>query len=112
MRPETQATNTKYHTAPALRNTVWRFYELIKTQWPTRPTDPSVGVAIARFPVTHVANLTMETFRQRATCITCHAQATHRTDFVWFLSNRAFPVDDSVLSNGKIIRDVSVRPPQ
>src|SRR5262249_384334 len=107
-RPETQVTNTKWRPAPQLQASVWRFYQLIKTQW---PTDPTAGITGAPFEATRVANLTMETFRQRLTCIGCHAQATHRTDFVWFLSNRAFPVDDSVLSNGKIIRDLAVRPP-
>jgi hypothetical protein len=109
IRPETQATNAKWRNAPEIRNTVWHFYKLVHTQWPIEPSSSERGNP---FPSTKVANLTMETYRQANTCITCHARTAHRTDFVWFLSNRAHPVNDSVKSNAKVLKDHSLLSPQ
>jgi len=104
---QTAATNRKWQTSAELRNTVWRFYQLIKSQWPITPTANEFGDP---FPKKRVANLTMETYRQADSCIVCHAKTTHRTDFVWFLSIRAFPIKDNLLSNAKILKDHSTNP--
>lgn len=99
---ETEATNTKWQGSPELKDSVFKFYRLIKTQW---PSDPS-GNALGRpFPKRRVANLTMETFIQSSSCMACHGKASNKTDFVWFLSNRAFPIKDNLLSNAKVLKD-------
>lgn len=103
---QTQATNTKWHNDPAIKDTIWRFYQLVKTQWPANPAAGEIG---GMFPSTRVANLTMETYRQADTCIGCHRKTTHRTDFVWFLSNRAYPIDGSNPSNAKILKDSTAK---
>jgi hypothetical protein len=86
-------TNAIYHRDPLVQGTVWRFYNLIRTQWPGRARSPlGTGQPI---PATHVANVTMETYLQANDCIRCHfatGKLTDRpTDFVWFLSMRALP---------------------
>jgi hypothetical protein len=99
---QTAATNAKWETDPQIQNSVWRFYQLVMSQW---PTNPAVGGAGVPFPRRRVANMTMETYRQPDSCIGCHVKTTSKTDFVWFLSNRAFPVKDNLLSNAKVLKD-------
>lgn len=100
--PQTDATNAKWENAPGIKDSVWRFYRLIKTQW---PSNPSAGPLGAPFPPRRVANLTMETYIQSSSCMSCHGKALNKTDFVWFLSNRAFPLKENLLSNAKIFKD-------
>jgi hypothetical protein len=105
---QTAATNTKWQSSSEIRNSVWRFYQLIKTQWPINPNAGELGDP---FPRRRVANLTMETYLQASSCIACHAKTSHRTDFIWFLSNRAFPIKDNLSSNAKVAKDRAT-PPQ
>ncbi len=86
----TVATNQKWQADPKLRDTVWKNYRLVMTQWPTAiEVEGGLG---APFPSKNVANVTMETYKdlQRSSCITCHEPTPFQTDFVWFLSLRAF----------------------
>jgi len=107
--PQSAATNAKWQNSPQIRNSVWRFYQLIKSQWPVNPNTSELGDP---FPRRRVANLTMETYLQASSCIACHAKTSNRTDFVWFLSNRAFPIKDNLISNAKITKDRATQPPQ
>jgi hypothetical protein len=100
-RPRTDATNKKWQEHEKIKNTVWKNYRLVLTQWPT-VTKKETGLG-SPFPSSNVANVTMETFQQlqSSSCIQCHLQAgitnansgdQFPTDFAWFLGLRAFPV--------------------
>jgi hypothetical protein len=103
-RPRTDATNKKWQENSKIKNTVWKNYRLVLTQWPTQlKQETSLG---RPFPSSNVANVTMETYRnlQVSSCIQCHLQAgitsadsgdSFATDFAWFLGLRAFPVPSS-----------------
>lgn len=106
---KTKITNAKWQAAPEIRDTVWRFYQLIKTQWPVDPSANEIGNP---FPPRRVANLTMETYLQQNSCIGCHARTSNRTDFAWFISLRAHPPKPNLLSNAKTLHDHATKPPQ
>ena len=89
----------------ALKGTVWQYYELVITQWPSDPknfkTMESGGVyptsAGGAFPATGCTNTTMETYFQAPndaagaggnSCMSCHYQAG-QADFSWGLMRRA-----------------------
>jgi hypothetical protein len=98
----TQDTNRKYQAAIRAQdpNSVWQFYELVMTQWPTgKLTDP--GTPDFTFPgrgtdQTAFANITMETWDQKDIflgCMNCHNIANagqSKTDFVWALWTKSF----------------------
>jgi hypothetical protein len=97
----TQTTNAAYHAALP-QNSVWRFYELVMTQWPLVPNSPNTpGTAPNTFPglpapnnSTAFANTTLETFEQGSVftgCMACHNATMKPTDFVWSLNDHAFP---------------------
>jgi hypothetical protein len=60
------------------RNTVWQYYELISTQWPTNAKGSPAGNPAPQF----LGNSTMETYLQgrvpnvSSSCIMCHLNAT------------------------------------
>ena len=89
----------------ALAGTVWQYYELVMTQWPSDPTTFKLmengGIypadCGAAFPPNGACNTTMETYFQSATdaagargnsCMSCHYRAAS-ADFSWGLMNRA-----------------------
>jgi hypothetical protein len=91
--PESTAkTNDLYRNHPLVKDTVWRNYQLVMTQWPTQPKQGGAGVP---FPQSKVANVTMETYFQGSSCIACHTKAMD-SDFAWFLKLRAFPPKNAV----------------
>ena len=47
---------------------VWQFYRLVEAQWEA-PTPTGF------FPQTKVANMTMETYTQKSSCLACHSSA-------------------------------------
>jgi hypothetical protein len=108
--PETEATNAKWQSDPRIKNTVWRNYRLIKSQWPTvKNAEQGIGNP---FPRRNVANITMESFQslQESSCIQCHFTTAFKTDFAWFVSLRAFPVPPAEVvpggnSNVRKVRD-------
>jgi hypothetical protein len=102
--PQTAATNAKWHADPQIGNSFMKFYQLVRTQWPTA-VPPNPAGAGSPFPSKQVANMTMETYAQSSSCIGCHAKTTAQTDFVWAISNRAFPIKQNLVSNGKIFND-------
>jgi len=98
--PSTKATNKLYHDKLA-PNSVWRFYQLVLTQWPLTSGSPSIpGTPANTFPglpapndATAYANTTMETFDQRSVtkgCMACHNFTMQATDFLWSLNDHAF----------------------
>jgi hypothetical protein len=99
----TQQLNASYQQA--LKGTVWQFYELVVTQWPSDPTSFKIisdgGTYPAGsgqpFPLNGCTNTTMETYFQSAkdaagaggnSCMQCHYSAA-QADFSWGLKNRA-----------------------
>jgi hypothetical protein len=89
----TQAINAQYQALLAAVNpkSVWRYYELINTQWPAAPQDPSNPLGRPTPPF--LANTSMETFIQgvvvngqvelvpqgTSSCMNCHNNATLTT---------------------------------
>ena len=94
--PSTVMLNAKFQVLVA--GTVWKYYQLVPTQWPTNPGSFKVGGTYPSdcgdpFPSTGVVNTTLETYDQAATtplnsCMSCH-YLTAKTDFSWVLSLRA-----------------------
>jgi hypothetical protein len=98
----TMDTNRKYQAA--LQGKIWRFYQLVTTQWPvpvpptapivdpqqpgtTNHTFPGLGAASSAY-----ANTTMETFDQEdieKSCMACHNDTNKETDFIFSLATRA-----------------------
>ena len=99
----TELTNFAYQRL--LSGTPWRYYKLVVTQWPRlegnqiTPIPPAVdGSPANTFPgegaFSTFANLTMETFNQKGIqlgCMSCHNRSRMTTDFMWTLSDRAYP---------------------
>jgi hypothetical protein len=112
--PSTQVTNLVYQQALANAGSIWRFYELVMTQWPLRPNMPQLPGTIANtFPgsgggsdATVFANTTMETFDQervRTGCMACHTLTKQDSDFVWSLAVNAFapPTPSMTVTGGR-----------
>jgi hypothetical protein len=97
--------NNAFHAAlPA--NSVWRYYELVITQWPSNPTQfkapANRGVypedAGGAFPVNGAVNTVIETYFQTPelaagaggnSCMSCHFNAGNgQRDFSWGLARR------------------------
>lgn len=94
----TVATNAIWQRALSQQNSVWQFYQLTMTQWPTAaPPNPALpGIPRNTFPgggaTSAFANTTLETWDQtaiRSGCMNCHTQ-TQDNDFVWSLAMNAF----------------------
>lgn len=98
--PDSTATlNTTWQQA--LKGTVWQYYQLVMTQWPSNPTDfktREVGGIYPQdsggaFPANGVTNSVMETYFQSQSdaagaggnsCMSCHYQAD-QADYSWTL---------------------------
>jgi hypothetical protein len=110
------AMNRAYWALPQIRNTVWRHYMLVTTQWPTTTVpdapsnsgnpfpggyvDPTKPVDVYQLPKNagpppELANTTMETYLQapQSSCMACHYQMSNARgrDFVTFMDNDANP---------------------
>ena len=90
----TKNVNRFYQSHPKIKDTVWANYKLVGTQWPrlglpTRPTASSPNNAENRLPK-NLANATMETYIQKASCLGCHASA-NPGEFVFYPQVRAYP---------------------
>ena len=119
---DTLALNRSWGAALAARNSVWRNYRLVMTQWPTHPnqrlgpTDPSAttppGKETAK-TLTTFSNSTLETFEQRdvagSGCISCHGNTEFETDFTFSILINAYgppspvgAVDPSAAALGRL----------
>ncbi len=106
---DTLATNVIWQQALSQQNSVWQFYLLTMTQWPTAvPPNPALpGIPQNTFPGTGArsayANTTLETWDQtkiRFGCMACHTQAS-KNDFVWSLQMNAFQASPSTTAIAK-----------
>jgi hypothetical protein len=98
--------NNAFHAALP-KSSVWQYYQLVITQWPSNPTLPFKPPANrgmypkdcgAAFPVNGAVNTTLETYFQNATlatgafgnsCMSCHYNAgTGLRDFSWGFARR------------------------
>jgi hypothetical protein len=104
---KTALTNQRYHQL--LGGTVWKYYDLVTTQWPLLTGNQAVPVPATQtgeifftFPGTGpgssaasaYANVTMETFDQKRPelgCMSCHNQARLGADFLWSVLDHAWP---------------------
>jgi hypothetical protein len=109
--PSTIAINAKYQGALQGKGGPWQFYQLVMTQWPLVPSQPSQpGTPNNTFPGLNnsssaFANVALETFDQtniRTGCMSCHTQTSTTnpsecsatkicTDFLWSLNLNAYP---------------------
>ena len=105
--PNTHAANSAWREL--LKDTVWRNYRLIVTQWPLQPGNQAIpvppsktGDTVSTFPGSGpgatmdsaFANLTMETFDQNRIelgCMSCHNRARLAADFMWSVLDHAWP---------------------
>jgi hypothetical protein len=94
-------TNMAYRNLLRGANSVWQFYQLVMTQWPTHASQPDLpGTPNNTFPgnnpTSAFANVTMETFDQgkiTTGCMNCHNFTRTQTDFLWSLNDHAFPAN-------------------
>jgi hypothetical protein len=95
----TQATNAAYQNLLSGSGSIWRFYQLVMTQWPLTPNSPTTpGNPANTFPgtgsdQTTFSNIALETFEQKTIgtgCMACHNITKQQTDFLWVLNTRAF----------------------
>ncbi len=71
----TDDVNKRYRAEPGLQNSVLKYYQLITTQRPLRPNDPSNPLGTPTPALS--ANVTMESYIQpNSSCMTCHSMAT------------------------------------
>jgi len=96
---------TSYGYQHLLAGTPWQYYRLVMTQWPRVDGNQALPIPAGRdgsipntFPGTGAfsafANLTMETFDQQGVqlgCMSCHNRVRMTTDFMWSLSDHAYP---------------------
>jgi hypothetical protein len=87
---QTKIINDRYHKYPQINNSVWRYYQLVATQWPKKPgdQDPKPGNF---FPAPPVANAVIETSKdlRNASCLTCH-RSSDIFQFVFYPQMRAY----------------------
>jgi hypothetical protein len=89
MFPATEKINARYRAHPQVKQSVWSHYKLIRTQWPILNTGKPA-------PSKDVANVTMETYRQKITCMACHDTAA-KCRFVYFLELHVDPESQKTL---------------
>lgn len=89
--PVTKKMNRLYHQHEGVRDTVWKYYDLVTTQW-VKPPDRGEPLESSnrRFPPEGVTNSTIETYMQSFSCIDCHAN-TKDFRFVFFPTFLARP---------------------
>lgn len=94
----TRSTNSAYRKLLGQKNSVWQFYQLVATQWPLIPNNPSLaGTPNNTFPgvgsdQSGFANTALETFDQgkiRTGCMNCHTATKSNSDFLWSLAVNA-----------------------
>jgi hypothetical protein len=87
----TKDVNQSYQNHSQIKGTKWRYYKLVGTQWPKfgKPTKPPQGNPTNILPP-DLANVTMETYFQRISCLNCHAAAAP-AGFVFYPGVRAYP---------------------
>jgi hypothetical protein len=82
----TKAIDRGYREHRQIKDTIWHNYRLVRTQWPIKGGTSDDDF----FPENSVANVTMETYQQKTSCMDCHQSATH-CHFVYFLEMTLFP---------------------
>ncbi|CAH0203619.1 hypothetical protein ACEN9D_02955 [Pseudomonas sp. CT11-2] len=92
----TNAVNTNYRTDPGLQRSVLKYYQLITTQRPLMPDNPSNPLGQPTPSLS--ANVTMESYIQpNSSCMNCHSMATpvkspYKADFSYMFKFANAPV--------------------
>jgi hypothetical protein len=130
VREETAKVNDAYQSHAAIKNTVWKNYQLVLTQWPRTPAADEqqfVKNFALPYPVgagnpsptdnsgNSIANVTMETttlFQQGVSCMQCHFNAGkfRHTEFVWTVPLRAFHPNVAVVAKVREQVQENVKP--
>jgi hypothetical protein len=118
----TTETNFMWRRALRAQKSVWQYYQLVMTQWPTNPNHPfESGAPGFTTPGTGFgdlhsafANTTMETWPQtdiNRGCMNCHT-IVQDSDFVWSLQMNAYSIDHlrSSLPAVKVLQDLLREP--
>jgi hypothetical protein len=104
----TASTNKQYQSALQAKGGPWQYYQLVMTQWPKQPSQPTLpGTPPNTFPgtgaTTAFANVALETFDQGTIfkgCMACHNIVAHEptqsTDFLWSLYVNAWQPSNPV----------------
>jgi len=101
----TKGTNLRYQQALKKEGSVWQYYKLVVTQWPTPANSNLNGGVKNTIPgaagddrpasdSTSFANITMETYQQSKIsqgCMNCHNLVRDTADFLWTMYNHAGP---------------------
>lgn len=96
----TVATNQAWRSALRAKNSVWQYYQLVMTQWPTTPFSPATpgipGYTTPGLGAGHdtsaFTNTTLETWPQtdiNRGCMACH-NLVKNNDFLWSLTINAY----------------------
>lgn len=130
IRSETVEINVAYQGHEAIKDTVWKNYQLVLTQWPRTPAATEQqfvqGFSVA-YPQgagnpsptdlanSSIANVTMETtaaFQITSSCMRCHFNAgvNKHTEFVWTVPLRAFQSNASLAAQAKKDIEESAKP--
>lgn len=92
---QTMRTNCMYWSLSEIKDTVWKNYMLVMTQWPDLPEHPGPMNDGNPFPGSGsdkaASNIAMETYFQDTGCMECHKYSNqHGRDFVMFVSFDTF----------------------
>jgi hypothetical protein len=89
--PAARVVNAELQKRAGIQGTHWRNYHLVAAQWVKKPDpgDPDKDPTLR--PETRVTNTTLETYKQRSSCVACHAAANADLKFVFFPTVRAHP---------------------
>jgi hypothetical protein len=97
----TTETNFMWRRALQTEKSVWQYYQLVMTQWPTSASHPkesgkpgftTPGLGSSNLH-SAFANTTLETWHQtnvNTGCMSCHAIVQNDNDFVWSLQMNAY----------------------
>jgi hypothetical protein len=81
--PTTDAINASYATHRDIRETRWRHYRLLGTQWPAKGTR--IADSLDNRRPNQLANVTLETYSQGRSCLECHSGAFSLShDYVFY----------------------------
>jgi hypothetical protein len=102
----TMSTNAIWQSTLRAKNSVWQYYQLTMTQWPTpgntpaNPGTPNFTIPGTAHPGSAFANTVLETWDQtnlRTGCMNCHT-SVQNNDFLWSLQMNAYAPPQSSLA--------------
>lgn len=98
--PATVTLNSQFQAAAQVQSTVFKYYQLVTTQWPSDPSNPSNPQGSPTPAL--AANVTMESYIQpNSSCTDCHSKATpinsrFKADFSYLFKFAKAPAGTSI----------------